>query len=64
MDPAAALTPLEIILKYPGPWLCVILPMIARKLTTGKVIGMDLSTGMLDKAKENIPEELRDRVDV
>ena len=44
----------------------VILPMIARKLEKGrgKVIGIDLSTGMLDKARDNIPEELRDRVEL
>jgi NADH-quinone oxidoreductase subunit L len=28
MNPVAALTPLETILKYPGPWLAWILPMI------------------------------------
>jgi NADH-quinone oxidoreductase subunit L len=28
MEPSAALTPLEILLKYPGPWLAWILPMI------------------------------------
>jgi len=28
MDPVAALSPLEVILKYPGPWLCWILPML------------------------------------
>jgi NADH-quinone oxidoreductase subunit L len=28
MDPVAAMTPLETILKYPGPWLAWILPMI------------------------------------
>jgi NADH-quinone oxidoreductase subunit L len=28
MDPIAAMTPLEVILKYPGPWLCWILPII------------------------------------
>ncbi len=28
MDPVAAMTPLETILKYPGPWLCWIIPMI------------------------------------
>ena len=28
MDPAAAMAPLEVILKYPGPWLAWILPMI------------------------------------
>lgn len=42
----------------------VILPVIARKLVTGKVIGIDLSTGMLDKARENIPEEFRGRVEL
>ncbi len=48
----------------------VILPLIARKLervksaedTGGTVIGIDLSTGMLDKARKNIPDEFRDRV--
>jgi NADH-quinone oxidoreductase subunit L len=28
MDPVSAMTPLETILRYPGPWLCWILPMI------------------------------------
>jgi NADH-quinone oxidoreductase subunit L len=28
MDPVAAMTPLETIMKYPGPWLAWILPMI------------------------------------
>jgi NADH-quinone oxidoreductase subunit L len=28
MEPVAAMTPLEVILKYPGPWLAWILPMI------------------------------------
>jgi NADH-quinone oxidoreductase subunit L len=28
MDPIAAMTPLETIMKYPGPWLAWILPMI------------------------------------
>ena len=28
MDPLAAMTPLEVIMKYPGPWLAWILPMI------------------------------------
>jgi len=28
MDPVAAMTPLEVIMKYPGPWLAWILPMI------------------------------------
>jgi len=28
MDPIPAMTPLEVILKYPGPWLAWILPMI------------------------------------
>ncbi len=28
MEPIAAMTPLEVILKYPGPWLAWILPMI------------------------------------
>ena len=28
MEPTAAMAPLEVILKYPGPWLAWILPMI------------------------------------
>ena len=28
MDPVTAMTPLETIMKYPGPWLAWILPMI------------------------------------
>jgi NADH-quinone oxidoreductase subunit L len=28
MDPIAAMTPLEVIMKYPGPWLAWILPMV------------------------------------
>jgi hypothetical protein len=28
MDPVPLMTPIEVILKYPGPWLAWILPMI------------------------------------
>ena len=32
MEPVSALTPLEIILHHPGPWLCWVLPMIGALL--------------------------------
>ncbi len=42
----------------------LVLPWIAKKLISGKVYGADLSTGMLEKARERLTPDIVDRVEL